>query len=90
VRGATNPNDPSFAPYRLETLERAQPVGRGISGRITKVPAYRDILRLVCRTRGLDPAAFRTHRCDSVYPLYGVQYFMVFEAPEYDQTERAP
>jgi hypothetical protein len=82
MRGATNPNDASFAPYRLETLERAQPIGRGISGRITEIPAYQDILRLVCRTRGFDPEVFRSYRSDSIYPIYGVQYYMVFDAPE--------
>ena len=50
--------------------------------RVAEVVAYQDVLRHVCQARGLDPSSFRSYRCDSQYPVYGVQYYMVFEAPK--------
>ena len=83
LRGSATPNDPSYDPYRLDLLENVRPLGRGISPcRVAGVDVYQDVLRHVCQARGLDPAALRSYRCDSQYPVYGVQYYMVFEAPD--------
>jgi hypothetical protein len=82
LRGAASPNDPSFDPYRLDLLENVRLLGRGIMPcRVAEVVAYQDVLRQVCADRDLDPRIFRSYRCDSQYPVYGVQYYMVFEAP---------
>jgi hypothetical protein len=83
LRGPATPNDSSYDPYRLDLLENVRSLGRGIMPcRVAEVVAYQDVLRHVCQARGLDPNSFRSYRCDSQYPVYGVQYYMVFEAPK--------
>lgn len=82
LRGPATPSDPSYDPYRLDLLESVRSLGRGITPcRVAEAPAYQDVLRYVCQERAFDPMKFRIFRCDSQYPVYGVQYYMVFEAP---------
>ena len=83
LEGAAERNDPWYQRYRLDVLDGLRSLGRGILPcRVAQAAAYLNVLRHVCDSRGLDPESLRCYRCDSTYPLFGVQYYMAFAVPE--------
>jgi hypothetical protein len=80
VRGTASVNDRSRDADRVDMLDSARLIGRGIECcRIAESPRYLDLLRWTCEKRGWDPASFRVYRVDSRHPVVGVQYAMVFQ-----------
>jgi hypothetical protein len=49
-----------------------------MQARVAEVPRYTELLQWACQNRGWDPACFRAYRCDSRYPVVGVQCVMAF------------
>lgn len=79
-RGCAHPSDPKRAIDRLDLLDSIRSLGLGIrTSRISEAPSYTDALRTVCEQRGWNSDVFRSYRCDIRYPIWGVQYAMVFE-----------
>lgn len=83
VRGTASVNDPARDADRVDLLDSCRLIGRGIECcRVAETPRYLDLLRWTCEQRGWDPARFRVYRCDSRYPVVGVQYTMAFTLTE--------
>jgi hypothetical protein len=79
VRGAALPYDRSRDTDRIDLLDSVRRLGTGIECcRVAEVPRYIELLQWTCAQRGWDPSAFRVYRCDSRYPVVGVQYVMAF------------
>lgn len=79
VRGTALPYDRSRDTDRVDLLDTARHIGDGVSCcRVAEMPGYVALLRWACEQRGWDPDRLRVFRCDSRYPVYGVQYVMAF------------
>lgn len=79
ARGAALPYDRSRDIDRLDLLDSVRQVGVGIECcRVAGAPRYTEFLRWTCEQRGWDPGRFRVFRCDSRYPVFGVQYALAF------------
>lgn len=79
VRGAALPYDRSRDSDRIDLLDSIRRLGAGIDCcRVAEVPRYIELLQWTCTQRGWDPASFRVYRCDSRYPVVGVEYVMAF------------
>jgi len=64
---------------RSDLLDSVRLLGKGIGCcRVVEIPRYTELLQAACERRGWDPAKFRVYRCDSRYPVVGVQYVMGF------------
>ncbi len=78
--GIADVNDPSRDIDRMDLVESIQPLGRGIGKyRVSEVPWYSDLLKLVCTKLNWDGERFRAFRCRIDYPIYGSQVAMAFE-----------
>lgn len=83
VRGAALPYDRSRDMDRVDLLDTVRYVGTGVDYcRMGEAPKYVELLRWACQNRGWDPSCFRVYRCDSRYPVVGVQYTMAFKLQE--------
>lgn len=87
VRGVALPYDRSRDNDRVDLLDSVRYLGKGLEYcRIAAVPKYRELLQWACERRGWDPGCFRVYRCDSRYPVFGVQYTMAFRLSERPTT----
>jgi len=78
-RGMALPYDRSRDMDRVDLLDTARHIGDGVDcGRVAEMPGYVELLYWACEQRGWDPKRLRIYRCDSRYPVYGVQYVMAF------------
>lgn len=83
VRGVALPYDRSRDNDRVDLLDNARFIGNGVDCcRIAEVPRYVELLEWACAQRQWNPSDFRVFRCDSRYPLFGVQYTMAFRLKE--------
>ncbi|HYD01393.1 MAG TPA: hypothetical protein VEB22_09225 [Phycisphaerales bacterium] len=83
VRGTASVNEPARNPDRVDMLDTARLIGRGVDCcRVAETPRYLDLLHWTCEQRGWDQSKFRVYRCDARYPVVGVQYTMAFGLPE--------
>lgn len=79
ARGAALPYDRTRDVDRLDLLDSVRQIGVGIECcRVAGAPRYTEFLRWTCEQRGWDPAKFRVFRCDSRYPVFGVEYALAF------------
>lgn len=83
VRGTASVNDRARDADRVDMLDSSRLIGTGIDCcRVAESPRYLEVLRWTCQQRGWDPEKFRVYRCDSRYPVVGVQYAMAFHLNE--------
>jgi len=83
VRGVALPYDRTRDGDRFDLLEDMRCIGTGIECcRIGEAPRYVELLKWTCEQRGWDPSCFRVYRCDSRYPVVGMQYTLAFRLNE--------
>jgi hypothetical protein len=75
VRGVALPYNRARDVDRVDLLDSVRFVGNGTDCcRVAEAPRYLELLEWACERRGWDPARLRVYRCDSRYPVFGVQY----------------
>ncbi|MBY0261907.1 MAG: hypothetical protein K2Q20_06165, partial [Phycisphaerales bacterium] len=80
LQGLANPVDPGHDARRLDLAETVEHIGEGLScARHKNLPKYTEALTHVATGLGWDPRAFRTYRCEILYPVYGSQVCILFD-----------
>jgi len=80
LQGLADPVDPGQAARRLDLAESVEQIGTGIScARHKSLPRYTEALMSVAAGLGWDHKAFRTFRCEILYPVYGSQVCILFD-----------
>lgn len=78
--GMADFNDPHRQNDVLPLTERVDSAGMGINGlRLSEVPGYLDMLRMVFGQLKISDREFRAYRCRIEYPMYTSQVAMMFE-----------
>lgn len=83
VRGVALPYNKGRDVDRVDMLDSVRFVGNGTDCcRVAEAPRYLELLEHACEQRGWDPSKLRVYRCDSRYPVFGVQYTLAFRLKE--------
>jgi len=84
--GEANIDDPKRDTDRVETNEQIMDLGKGISNiEISGIPKYKEMVNYLCEQNGYAPEAFRVHRLQVQYPVYGFQYLIAYKVPGTDE-----
>lgn len=79
IHGTCDPASPRAERQQLMLAESIDMLGTGVQrARHTHIPRHTDLLRKVADSRGWSPEAFRVHRCEIMYPVYGSQVCVVY------------
>jgi len=82
-KGEARIDEPTRDTDRVETNEQIMDLGVGISNiEISGIPKYKEMVNYLCQQNGYAPEAFRVHRLQVQYPVYGFQYLIGYKVPE--------